>query len=413
MNVTPQIQMAILGNQLDTIAKLQLLLIHHEKLSQRSATAAAAYAEFFLNETRYTSEYLRAMPDISHLTVGNNEYLKKCTIKWIVKYTVDEGSALYLAAMTKSTSQSIYKSLKEWLQDVDRQNPGKFDRLKSMFFDEALKLILRNTRYEILYPMLIEAYQFIYTEKTTKVQLNDDNITSKQEKESKKQIRKKIGWFHPINDFSIFTVEDPPAQYQPDPSMFNGEVPSAQYQPDQKQKKTKKTRQRCKQQQNTATISAHQLDAQGKGSDITKHKSSPKLKTPMMADASENSAAYKDTPDKARQIANIMQYLDKYKLQHRDREKEPESTDVVPISMPSENATTNQKVHPTNGEENELKPQEMEQRYENNTLNRELFHIPVSKKGDDSLKEDHQKSSEQNYPKNQRQAFRETCLQKV
>jgi hypothetical protein len=82
--------------------------------------------------------------------------LKKCVVNWMIKYTDNAASALFVIKIAEETSTHIYKGLKEYIKLTPTAKNYKFD------FPILLKKVLAHTHYDCLYYMLCQAKACTY-----------------------------------------------------------------------------------------------------------------------------------------------------------------------------------------------------------------------------------------------------------
>jgi hypothetical protein len=102
----------------------------------------------------------------------------------MVLYTFDAATALHMAHLAKQVSTYIYKTIVKYLEEISPSslvigknteevktppqdgldNPRR-KKKREIKYEELLREVLDGTRYSVLYPMLLSAYQMTYTEK--------------------------------------------------------------------------------------------------------------------------------------------------------------------------------------------------------------------------------------------------------
>jgi hypothetical protein len=158
MKLSKQLQINILiNNNLPTIASLEFLLMLHEKVQRRSTDELLEYSEILNSRELFSQAKLKDLPGLCHL-VGEGKQIKQVVIDWMIKYTVDEATALHVCAFARSVSKTLYNSLRIYKMESKIVTSGEW-------FFTYLWMLLKNTRYSVLHKMLIEAYQLQYLEK--------------------------------------------------------------------------------------------------------------------------------------------------------------------------------------------------------------------------------------------------------
>jgi hypothetical protein len=158
MNLSKQLQINILiNNNLPTIASLEFLLMLHGKVQQRSKEELLEYSEILNSRELFLQAKLKDLPGLCHF-VGEGKNIKQVVIDWMIKYTIDEATALHVCAFARSVSKTLYDSILLYKKEAKIVTSGEW-------FFTYLWLLLNNTRYSVLHTMLIEANQLQHLEK--------------------------------------------------------------------------------------------------------------------------------------------------------------------------------------------------------------------------------------------------------
>jgi hypothetical protein len=160
-NFSASIKMGVLTYDCRTIGNLECLLAYHERLEKRSKEDAEKYAVLLRSGQLFTPADIMGIYGISDYKISRME-LKNCVEDWMIKYTDNAASALFVVKTAEETSTHIYKGVKEYLNTLPDQDKLKFD------FPIMLKNILSQTRYDCLYDMLRQAKALTHLEDVKK-----------------------------------------------------------------------------------------------------------------------------------------------------------------------------------------------------------------------------------------------------
>jgi hypothetical protein len=149
--------MGVLTYDSSTIGLLECLHAYHERVQNCSKDAADKYAVLLNLGQLFTPADIVGIHGISDYKVSKLE-LKKCVVNWMIKYTDNAASALFVIKIAKETSTHIYKGLKEYIKMAPTPKNYKFN------FPILLKKVLAHTRYNCLYDMLCPAKACTYLE---------------------------------------------------------------------------------------------------------------------------------------------------------------------------------------------------------------------------------------------------------
>jgi hypothetical protein len=205
MKLSKQLQINILiNNNLQTIASLEFLLMLHEKVQRRSTDELLEYSEILNSRELFSQAKLKDLPGLCHF-VGEGKQIKQVVIDWMVKYTVDEATALHVCSYAKSVSKNLYDSLLSYKMEAEIKTSGEW-------YYTYLWTLLKNTRYSVLHKMLIDAYQLQHLEKP-----KEKKGTGRAPKEVKKPILPRTHpYYHVIGNGTIISIFDDPLSPEPD-----------------------------------------------------------------------------------------------------------------------------------------------------------------------------------------------------
>jgi hypothetical protein len=123
---------------------------YHERVQKRSKDDSEKYAVLLRSGQLFTPADIMGIYGISDYKISRVE-LKKCVVDWMIKYTDNAATALFVCKTAEETATHIYKGIKEYLKLVPKPNRPKFD------FPIMLKQVLMHSRFEVLYDMLRQA----------------------------------------------------------------------------------------------------------------------------------------------------------------------------------------------------------------------------------------------------------------
>jgi hypothetical protein len=156
-NFSASVKMGVLTYDCTTIGNLECLLAYHERVLRRCQEDAVKYAFLLQSGQLFTPADIMGLYGISDYKISRVE-LKKCVVEWMIKYTDNAASALFVAKAASETSSHIYNGLKAYLKTLPDAEKKKFD------FPIMLKDILSYSCYEGLYDMLRHAKAITHLE---------------------------------------------------------------------------------------------------------------------------------------------------------------------------------------------------------------------------------------------------------
>jgi hypothetical protein len=201
--------MGVLTYDCSTIGNLECLLAYHDRVQKRSRETADKYALLLRSGQLFTPDDIRGIHGLSDHKISR-EKLKPCVVEWMIKYTDNAESALYVAKLAEETSKHIYKGLLKYFKITSVSEKTKMD------FPILLKQVLAQSRYECLYDMLRQAKACTYLEKTK-------NETKMEDRKKKFNLYQPFSNETDIGAVSIFRQPDSRAQTNSE-KMAHGDV---------------------------------------------------------------------------------------------------------------------------------------------------------------------------------------------
>jgi hypothetical protein len=132
------------------------IMIDYKNAVERRPTK---YALLLRSGQLFTHDDIRGIHGLSEYKTSR-EQLKPCVVEWMIKYTDNAESALYVAKLAEETAKHIYKGLLEYFKITSGPKKTKMD------FPIILKQVLAHSKYECLYDMLRQAKACTYLETT-------------------------------------------------------------------------------------------------------------------------------------------------------------------------------------------------------------------------------------------------------
>jgi hypothetical protein len=176
----------------------------HEKVQRRSKDELLEYSEILNSRELFSQAKLKDLPGLCHF-VGEGKQIKQVVVDWMIKYTVDEATALHVCAYARSVAHTLYDSIKVYKQEAKIVTSGEW-------FYTYLWMLLKNTRYSVLHTMLIEANQLQHLEKE-----KEKKGTGRVPKEVKKPILPRTHpYYHLLSNGTIISIFDDPLNTEPE-----------------------------------------------------------------------------------------------------------------------------------------------------------------------------------------------------
>jgi hypothetical protein len=180
MDLSKQHQMNLLTANMSTIGLLELLRLQQKEVKQRTVPEIIDYNRLLNSGSFFTEEMVTAAIGINQF-LGAGNTIKDQLISWMVSYTADAATALFVAHVAKRVSKFIYDMVNHYLKEIKVKDSAAKDdksdtdilenprrkKKKKIRYEQSLRQVLKNSRYSGLYNMLLDIYQLIYKQRET------------------------------------------------------------------------------------------------------------------------------------------------------------------------------------------------------------------------------------------------------